>query len=63
MVKACVGPSTLFGYFADGHRRLSDLSAAIIDKVDVYNPTEREGFFTYKLNTHIYMGLNTCDFF
>lgn len=50
-------------FFSNGHGGLSDLSATIIDKTNVNNPTEREGFWTYKLNTLIPMGLNTCDFF
>ena len=50
-------------FFADGHWGLSDLSATITDKVDVNNPTEREGFWAYKLNILIPMGFDTCDFF
>ena len=44
-------------FLADGYRGLSDLSATIIDKIDVNNPTEGEGFWAYKLNTLTPMGL------
>ena len=34
----------------------------IIDKADISNPTEREGFWAYKLDTFIPPALNITDF-
>ena len=42
--------------------RMKDLSVMIIDTTDVKDPTRREGFWAYKLNSFIPMGLNSRDF-
>ena len=35
----------------------------IVDKTDVSDPTRREGFWTYKLDSFVLKGLNLRDFF
>ena len=39
-----------------------DLRVMIIDKTNVKEPTERDGFWAYKLNTFIPKRLNFKDF-
>ena len=50
-------------FFGVGHEGLSDVSVKIIEKNNVNEPTIREGFWTYKRNSFIPMGLNLRDFF
>ena len=47
--------------FTEGHEGLSDLSVNIIDRLDVTNPTDREGYWIYRLNTFVPNGLNLRD--
>ena len=48
-------------FFTEGHEGLSDITVNIIDRLDVKNPTEREGYWTYRLNTFVPNGLNLRD--
>ena len=34
----------------------------IIDKTNIYDPTNKEGFWVYKLNSFVPNGLNLKDF-
>ena len=38
-------------FFEEGHKGLVDVRIMIIDKTKVNEPTEREGFWAYELNT------------
>ena len=49
-------------FFSEGHKGLVDLSVNIIDKTDIHNPTNREAYWTYRLNSFIPKGLNLRDF-
>ena len=49
-------------FFEDGRKGLSDLVVKIIDKTDTRDPTARENFWVYKLNTFLPYGLNLRDF-
>ena len=49
-------------FFSDGHEVLVDLSVNIIDKRDIRNPTNREAYWTYRLNSFTPKGLNLRDF-
>ena len=48
--------------FEQDHEDLVDLTINIIDKTNIHNPTEREAFWTYKLNSLILKGFNSRDF-
>ena len=37
-------------FFAEGHVGLNDVKVQIIDRTDVTKPTEREAFWTFKLD-------------
>jgi hypothetical protein len=41
---------------------MQDVKVKIIDKINVACPTQREGFWTYKLNSFEPHGLNLKDF-
>ena len=41
---------------------MHDIRGKVIDKTDVNDPTRREGFWAYKLNSFIHLGLNLRDF-
>ena len=49
-------------FFQSDTNGMKDLSVMIIDKTDVKDPTWKEGFWTYKLNSFIPLGLNSVDF-
>ena len=49
-------------FFQSDHNGMKDLSVMIIDKTDVKDPTRREGFWAYKLNSFIPLGLNSREF-
>ena len=44
------------------HKGLEDVKDMIIDKTNVNQPTERESFWAYRLNTFVSNGLNVRDF-
>ena len=50
-------------FYSYNHHGLSDLSVTIIDKANPNEPTTREGFWTYKLNSFTPRGFNQRDFF
>ena len=53
----------LYAYFCEPeHKSLEEMQIKIIDKADISNPTEREGFWAYKLDTFIPPGFNIRDF-
>ena len=47
-------------FFKEGHEGLSDLTV-IIDRLDVKNLTEHEGYWIYRLNTFVPNGSNLRD--
>ena len=49
-------------FFNNGHNGLEDVQVKIIDKTNVNDPTTREGFWAYKLDSFIPRGLNMRDF-
>ena len=49
-------------FFSESHKGLEDVNVMIIDKTDLNDPTNREGFRAYKLNTFIPNGLNSRNF-
>ena len=40
-------------FFEEGHRGIEDILVTIIDKTNVNEPTQREGFWAYKLNLFV----------
>ena len=53
----------LYAHFGnEGHERLRDIEIIIIDKTNITEPCNREGFWAYRLNTFIPKGLNLRDF-
>ena len=53
----------LYAHFhEEGHKGIEDIQVKIIDRTDVNDPTCREGFWTYKLDTFVPKGLNLRDF-
>ena len=48
-------------FFQFDHNGMKDLSVMIIDKTDGKDPSRREGFGAYKLNSFIPLGLNFCN--
>ena len=49
-------------YFEMGHRGIEEMLVTIIDKTNINEPTQREGFWAYKLNSFMPHGLNQRDF-
>ena len=49
-------------FFYQGHNGMQDVKVKIIDKTNVACPTQREGFWAYKLNSFEPHGLNLKDF-
>ena len=49
-------------FFSDGHEGLVDLSVNIIYKTDIRDTTNREAYWTYRLNSFTLKGLNLRDF-
>ena len=47
--------------FEDGHKRLENMVVKIIDRTNIYDPTSKEGFLVYKLNSFAPNGLNLKD--
>ena len=45
------------------HIRIDDMCVKIIEKTDINNPTKRDGFWAYELNSFTPQGLNQRDFF
>ena len=45
-------------FFSKGHEGVNDMTVLIIDKTDVREPTRREAFWAYKLNSFVPRGLN-----
>ena len=53
----------LYAHFLEeGHKGIEDIQVKIIDLTDVNDPTYREGFSTYKLDSFVPKGLNLIDF-
>ena len=48
-------------FFDPGHNGLSDIRVNIIDKTNKENPTQREAFWAYKLDTFVPKGLNVRE--
>ena len=46
----------------DMHSGLEDIIVKIIDRADVNDPTRREGFWAYKLDSFVRKGLNIREF-
>ena len=54
----------LYAHFCEGgHEGIKDMLVKIVDKTDVSDPTKREGFWAYKLDSFVPKGLNLMDFF
>ena len=49
-------------FYEEGHEGLNDVTVKIIDKTDVSQPTIRESFWAYKLNSFVPQGLNIRHF-
>ena len=49
-------------FFKSDHNGIKDFSMKIIDKTNINEPTNRKGFWAYKLDTFIPQGLNVRDF-
>ena len=49
-------------FFSNGPEGVNDMTVLIIDKTDVKEPTRREAFWAYKLNSFVPRGLNLRDF-
>ena len=49
-------------FFDEGHVGLADVEVMIIDRTNVNDPTQREGFWAYKLDSFVPKGLNIRDF-
>ena len=53
----------MHNFFKRGHRGIEDiLVTIIINKMNVNEATQREGFWAYKLNSFVPHGLNQRDF-
>ena len=53
----------LYAHFCEPkHTGLEEMQIKIIDKADINNPTEREGFWAYKLDSFILRVLHIRDF-
>ena len=50
-------------FFDDGHKGLEKMVVKIIDKMNINDPTNREGFLVNKLNLFILNRLNLKDIF
>ena len=48
-------------FFEMGHRGIEDMLVTIIDQTNTNEPTQREGFWTYRLNSFVPHGLNQRD--
>ena len=53
----------LYAYFYEEHKKIEDIKVKIIDQTDVNDPTFRESFSTYKLDTFVSEGLSLRDGF
>ena len=61
--KRGIAGEQLYSHFLEaGHKGIEDMRVRIIDKTNVNDPTNREGFWAYKLNSFIPQGLNLRDF-
>ena len=49
-------------FFEQGHNGINDMCVKIIDKTDINEPTKREGFWAYKLDSFTPQELNQRDF-
>ena len=49
-------------FYEEGHKGIEDIQVKIIDWTDVNDPTFREGFWIYKLDTFAPKGLNFRNF-
>ena len=53
----------LYAHFlGSGHKGLGDVSVIFIDKTNINEPTQREAFWVYKLDTFVPRRLNVRDF-
>ena len=50
-------------FYEGGHEGIKDMMVGIVYKTDVSDPTGREGFWTYRLDSFVPKGLNLRDFF
>ena len=49
-------------FYEEGHEGIENMTVKIIDKTNINEPTIREGFWAYKLNSFVPNGLNIRDF-
>ena len=49
-------------FYEEGHEGIESMAVKIIDKMNINEPTIREGFGAYKLNPFVPNGLNIRDF-
>ena len=61
-VRGIAGEHLHAHFFNNGHNGLEDVQVNSIDKTNVNDPTTREGFWAYKLDSFIPRGLNVRDF-
>ena len=48
-------------FYEEGHRGILDMSVKIIDKTNVNEPTNRQGFWAHKLKSFVPNDLNLRD--
>ena len=54
----------LYDHFCEGgHEGVKDMLVKIVDRMDISDPTRKEGFWAYKLDFFVSKGLNLRDFF
>ena len=49
-------------FYEEGHEGIENTIVKMIDKTNINEPTAREGFGAYKLNSFVPNGLNVKDF-
>ena len=62
MAQRGIAGEHLYVHFHDKvHREIEDMQAMIMNKTTLNEPIQREGFWTYKLNTFVAKGLNFIE--
>ena len=61
--RGMVGEQLYTHFFEPGHNGVNDMCIKIIDKMDINEPSRREGFWAYKLNLFTPQELNQRNFF